>query len=302
MTVTSPIIKNAEAILDFSIPSELIISKYQEIGVEVSRFFNEVPRVDVFRCTKTGYRFYHPFSIFGDAQFYAELGKDMADYYVAGRWEHQKALTLINSDSKVLEVGCGSGFFLEQLHMKGAIAEGLELNPNALATVKAKGLKASGTMLHEFAQNHMGEFDVVCSFQVLEHIWDVRGYIEDALWALKPGGKLIIGVPNNNPFIFRHDVYHTLNLPPHHSGLWNRDVFEKLPQFFAMKTIEIFIEPLQEVSTWYRVQKEHYKTDSSFKGMMYKFLPRPVMKGIISMFRNKIEGRNVVAVFQKNSG
>jgi SAM-dependent methyltransferase len=80
---------------------------------------------------------------------------------------------------------------------------------------------------------------VVCSFQVLEHIYDVKSFLEASLHVLKPKGKLIIGVPNNEPYFLGYDKYATLNLPPHHMGLWNKSVFEKVAPLFNLKIIDV---------------------------------------------------------------
>jgi hypothetical protein len=62
--------------------------------------------------------------------------------------------------------------------------------------------------------------------------------LEDSLKALKKGGKLIIGVPNNEPYFKSYDKYSTLNLPPHHMGLWNIKVFEKIAPLFKMELLQ----------------------------------------------------------------
>src|SRR5205814_8089998 len=54
------------------------------------------------------------------------------------------------------------------------------------------------------------------------------------LKALKPGGKLILSVPNNEPFFQRFNKYDTLNMPPHHAGLWNLSAFKRLADEFGM--------------------------------------------------------------------
>jgi 2-polyprenyl-3-methyl-5-hydroxy-6-metoxy-1,4-benzoquinol methylase len=63
-------------------------------------------------------------------------------------------------------------------------------------------------------------YDAVCLFQVLEHMHDISGFFKHVRAFIKPQGKLIISVPNNNPYLYVNDKLHTLNLPPHHMGLW----------------------------------------------------------------------------------
>jgi len=92
---------------------------------------------------------------------------------------------------------------------------------------------------------------------VLEHIFHVSDFIKDCLACLKPGGILILGVPNSNPFIYRHDKFHTLNLPPHHAGLWNQNSLQKLGDVFNLSIIDISISPLEHYKDWFTTQKKH---------------------------------------------
>ena len=73
---------------------------------------------------------------------------------------------------------------------------------------------------------------------VLEHIYDVKSFLEASLKVLKPEGKIIIGVPNSEPYFLGYDKYCTLNLPPHHMGLWNKKVFDKLAALFNLKILK----------------------------------------------------------------
>jgi hypothetical protein len=58
---------------------------------------------------------------------------------------------------------------------------------------------------------------------------------------LKPGGKLIIGVPNCEPWFRRFDKYEILNMPPHHMGLWNEKVFRAIQDIFGIRLDRVLI-------------------------------------------------------------
>ena len=75
-------------------------------------------------------------------------------------------------------------------------------------------------------------FSFICSFQVLEHVYEVYGFLNSAIALLKNKGKLIIAVPNNNPYFLKHDKYHTLNLPPHHMGIWDERSLKFIGKLF----------------------------------------------------------------------
>lgn len=61
-----------------------------------------------------------------------------------------------------------------------------------------------------------------CTFQTLEHIFEVGSFFEALRRLLKTGGRLIVAVPNSEPYLERFNKYATFNTPPHHVGLWNR--------------------------------------------------------------------------------
>jgi SAM-dependent methyltransferase len=225
-------------------------------------------------------------------------------YYSTNRWEHTYAASLIAPGQKVLEIGSGDGFFLEQLKKSDIDAIGLELNVAAIAKGEKKGLRMYNEMIEDHAAAHAGEYDVVCCFQVLEHIYNVKSFLDASLKALKRGGKLIIGVPNNNPYLFKQDKWHTLNLPPHHAGLWNKRAFTELQKFYDVTPQDIIVEPLSNnksfARTWYLAQRNFYKEKKSFLGRLISVIPTPIGKMIVKLLSPWIDGFNIVAVFTKN--
>lgn len=110
---------------------------------------------------------------------------------------------------------------------------------------------------------------------------------------------MIIAVPNNNPYLFEWDDYHTLNLPPHHAGLWNKAVFKKLERIFAIKNTHAHTEPLGEMKHWFAVKINHTKKTNPFKAFLLSLVPGFVYKAYLKNNRDKIEGRNILLVFEK---
>lgn len=287
---------NVSSILNLDIKKTLDL--YKSINVKADRFFSNVPSVEILECGDTGYRYYYPFSIFGDGLFYEELQKNDTNYYPREKWEHNTAINYINRNDKVLEVGCADGYFLNRLKNKGAICTGLEFNTVALNQAKQSGLDVYNEMLDVHAEKHPHQYDVVCSFQVLEHIWDIKNYFESVLKCLKPGGKCIVGVPNNNPFIYKNDVYHTLNLPPHHAGLWNSKSLENTGKHFGFKKTTTQLEKLTMIKEWYKSQKNHYTQTKPWLGKLLTIVPWPIAKLFIKLHSPFEEGRNVLALFE----
>jgi 2-polyprenyl-3-methyl-5-hydroxy-6-metoxy-1,4-benzoquinol methylase len=297
-TILSPVTGKHATKKEIEIPVSVIKERYNAININVDRFFKNLQSVEIRKCEATGYRFYFPFGIFGDDLFYQELQSGCETYYIE-RWEHVMTLNLLQETDKVLEVGSGSGYFLQLLKQKNISAVGLELNQKAVKEANEKGLTLKNQLLEEFASGQEKQFEAVCSFQVLEHISDIKSYFDYTIKTLKKGGKIIIGVPNNNPYIFKHDVLHTLNLPPHHAGLWDKNSFKKLEQFFPIKLKHIYLEPLIDYKEWYQTQVKYYKNKNKLFGSILGAVPRPLYKAVLKLLKNKIEGRNILAVFEK---
>jgi hypothetical protein len=116
---------------------------------------------------------------------------------------------------------------------------------------------------------------------------------------LAQGGEVNLCVPNNNPYLYRHDLYHTLNLPPHHSGLWNRESFSKLPDFFPMRMNNIFIEPLSDYKEYYRTQVNYFREKKNPVHRLLSLVPAPIYKNSLRLLRHVMEGRNILVEFIK---
>lgn len=285
----------------FTIPSKSIIEKYKNVfGIDVSIFFSGINEIGVYKCTQTNYRFYYPLNIGGDGNFYKSL-ESFEWYYMPWKWEHSKALSVLNKNDNILEVGSGGLGFLEKIHSLGFEIAGLELNPLSLEKAAEKNLKVFDDPIQNHALKYPNYYDVVCSFQVLEHIADVHSFIEAQLDCLKKGGKIIVSVPNNNSFI-RYSNGGILNLPPHHMGLWDSESLKSLTKIFNIELKKIYYEPLQKYHLdWYidtvftnRIKK----IDTLFK-IYNKLNVKNILKAIIGKFRKNINGHSILVIYEK---
>jgi 2-polyprenyl-3-methyl-5-hydroxy-6-metoxy-1,4-benzoquinol methylase len=91
----------------------------------------------------------------------------------------------------------------------------LEFNDEGIKKAKSAGLNVIKESIEVHAVENEAKYDVVTSFQVLEHIGDSRNFIEASLKGVKPGGKLVISVPSYDSLV-SVQLNNTLNLPPHH--------------------------------------------------------------------------------------
>jgi 2-polyprenyl-3-methyl-5-hydroxy-6-metoxy-1,4-benzoquinol methylase len=106
-------------------------------------------------------------------------------------------LISLSKVKRVLEVGCGYGFLLKELHDRyGIDVHGLELSTEEANFARdVNGLDVQCCDLRS-ANFDPGEFDVVASFEVIEHIADPRRFVLEMAGRVRPGGKLLIMTDN----------------------------------------------------------------------------------------------------------
>ena len=158
--------------------------------------------------------------------------------------------------------------------------------------------------IQEFAKKNSQKFDVVCSFQVLEHVADVKNFISSSLAVLRPGGRMIISVPNNDAELIKQNDF-ILNLPPHHMGLWDLNSLIKLQHFFALRVESIHLEPLQAYHVAFmarlvnrNIEEKLNQKIGSFSSILAK-MAHPFSYWAILAMKKSIIGHTVLVAYTK---
>jgi SAM-dependent methyltransferase len=102
-------------------------------------------------------------------------------------------------DMEVLEIGTGSGFFLDFAHVyfPNACFSGVEYDERLLSESASRAPHAR--LVQGNAENFdlgQGQFDLVVSFQVIEHLYNPSAMLENVRAHLKPGGIFLVTTPN----------------------------------------------------------------------------------------------------------
>ncbi len=299
--INSPITNSKNIVREKTIATDFIIQGYKKMyGIDVKRFFTNLDHIYQYKCLDSGFRFFYPFTTVGDSKFYEEIEK-FPWYYMDWKWEHQSSLAFIKKVDTVLEVGCGKGVFLKKLGSIGIIATGLELNENAVREGLQNGLHILNELIEDHETNNKGKYDVVCSFQVFEHVTDLRQVLQSSINVTKKGGKLIMSVPNNDSFL-KNDTAGILNIPPHHMNLWDKNFLKKLAPLFNLRLECITYEPLQNYHSghYYGIQLSKIKRKSPVLGKIISILlPFRFVVPLINLLRPLIKGHTIMAVYTK---
>jgi len=103
----------------------------------------------------------------------------------------------------VLDIGCGNGVFTQWLRQKADSVTGTDHNRKQLDYGRNEFADVEFVLSEgEELPFESETFDVVVMTEVLEHMSDDRSATAEAARVLKPGGLLIITVPNRGPLAF----------------------------------------------------------------------------------------------------
>ena len=235
--------RNIEVLED--IPTSLLIHGYQrDLGIDVASEFTGVDRMQLCRCLTSDLRFFYP-SITGSPEFYRRF-QAFDWYYPEAKFEYERASHWINPGHHILDIGCGAAQFARTIPL--ASYTGLE--PNDVST-KRGGLADINILsetITDHAKTYTQAYDVVCAFQVLEHVADPREFLTDALACLKHNGILILGVPSAESYVTRIANF-MLNAPPHHVTWWTDQALRHLAHQFNLSILDVAHAPVEPWET-----------------------------------------------------
>ena len=204
-------------------------------------------------------------------------------YTAARNYMLKKKYAIVKSYSKgssLLDVGCGSGEFLNYCKIKGVTTFGVELNekPREFAR-KSFGLDIREKLV-DFPETEY-KFDCITLWHVLEHIHNLKETMAMLKTRLKPGGVLIIALPNYSSWDSVHfETFWAAYDLPRHLYHFNEISFRKFSSAERLKILQIIPQKLD--SFYISLISEKYMHGRS------NFL-KAIIKGLYS---NSTAGKN----------
>jgi len=267
----------------------------QEYDIDVKE--DIVHDISLRHCDNCDLKFFDPAST-GGQKLYTDLQK-FDWYYKSEKYEYDYVLPFIKPKDSVLEIGCGRGTFSKKLKTKNYV--GLEFSENAKELAAQDGIDIRNESIAYHAMTLKKQYDVVVSFQVLEHVSDPRGFIMSALACLKPGGTLILTVPSEDSWL-QHKQDFALNMPPHHVTKWTDQCLINISKAFNIKHTHLHHEPLNSYHIpWYLNSMLVYQLNRTL-GIKHSLVKKPKhwFSQSLSHIVSKLLGNDCATAFQAN--
>ncbi len=196
-------------------------------------------RYSIFKCSNCGSEFANPLVPPPDSWYI-----NMDEYY-GWRWEFDKASNDITENAPkgdILEIGCGQGIFLKKLKEQHNVY-GIDVNTTSIEIAQKKGLKAYACKLEDIARIDIPhEFDVIAFFNLLEHIHNPKEFLTSVNKLVKPGGLIILSVPNIER-TSRKIWKEIWDMPPHHLVRYSHNGLKLFIEESGFDIVKTEIEP-----------------------------------------------------------
>lgn len=132
------------------------------------------------------------------------------------------------TNNNVLDVGCGNPSFLNLLHQKTKVnCSGIDFSDEGWQGTNYTDISLEKVAIEDFKTSIL--FDVITLWHYLEHDYNPNQTIEKLYNCLKPGGKIIIEVPDYNSFTAKTQKSHWQGWhSPRHLSLFSKKSFDTL--------------------------------------------------------------------------
>jgi len=180
-------------------------------GSEDSKLFLDAKQRTVVECNGCSLRALNPMPTLADM---VDINKETVHPFFNACVEDEESyrnyfepklddLQRVAPSGRLLDVGCGAGFFLDAARGRGYDVQGVDLSPVPAAYARDElGLEVTVSSLYGFAADQ-NAFDAVTIFQTIEHDPDPAALCAELFRIIKPGGALMVTTPAADGFVAR---------------------------------------------------------------------------------------------------
>ena len=231
--------------------------------------------------------------------------EELYDHYSVYAYEKEKEISLATKlsyfkllnkfgkyrkSNKILDVGCGEGWFLELAKERCWEIYGTEFSARAIEICEGKGIKIYKGVLNPENMEETN-FDIIISSETLEHINNPRQECSNIYKLLRKGGLFYITTPNFNSYLrlIQKEKYSIIEYPEHLS-YYSKKTLDKLLQqsgFYKLKLMTTGISLAKhriefENSSLHNVKSK--STDERLRKRIAGSLILQIIKSLVNVF------------------
>ncbi len=196
----------------------------------------------------------------------------------------------LHEKGNLLDIGCGTGFFLENCQKQGWRSKGIEPDEGARSIAQNRlNVPIEKDLLTSFLDE---KFDILTLWHVLEHIHELNKTVEKIVSIMSGDAKVIIAVPNISSYdAKRYNKYWAAYDLPKHLYHFSKKTLELLMNNHGIKLVEIIpmkfdayyisllstknkykqINFLEAIKEGYNSNKWAEKNDNNYSSLTYIF-------------------------------
>lgn len=173
-------------------------------------------------------------------EFFAPVAEARREKIFRPRAEHVTQVFPEFSLGRIGDIGAGFGLFLGELNQlwPGATMVAIEPSSNMAERCRAMRLDVIESMLEEIEDSDAG-FDMLCAFELFEHLFDPLSFLQSAHRLLNPGGILLFTTLNGLGFDIQLHWDRSKSVsPPHHLNFANPFTINRLLERAAFELLD----------------------------------------------------------------
>jgi 2-polyprenyl-3-methyl-5-hydroxy-6-metoxy-1,4-benzoquinol methylase len=142
-------------------------------------------------------------------------------------------------NGNLLDIGSGTGFFAAEMNRGGWKVTGLEPDPDARKIAEEIN-KIELLPIENLFQLPAKSFDAISLWHVLEHVHDLKNYVQQIKNLLKENGKLFVAVPNYTSYDAKlYKEYWAAYDVPRHLYHFSPNAMKELMRLAGLKIIDM---------------------------------------------------------------
>ncbi len=250
-------------------------AKQTEEFLQLKDYFLTQEDFSIVKCKTCGFRFTNPIpteeaigGYYNSDEYIshsnAKKGLINSIYQIVRNYSIDKKVKLVKDyklQGKVLDIGCGTGEFLNALSKNGFDTKGIEPNESA----RNQAIKNYNLIVNEereICNFQSGSFDIITMWHVLEHVYRLEDRMEQIKNMINPGGFLLVAVPNPDSWDAKkyNKYWAAYDVPRHLYHFGQTDIVNLFDRFSfeLIKTV-----PMKFDSYYVSLLSEKYKNGSS---------------------------------------